>query len=65
MKCQEESWALKVESKGKVAGSLAAARFYVGGAHATLRAARRLLYLQYAATRGRQASWERIEMGGE
>ena len=33
------------------------------GAQATLRAARRRLYLQYGATGGRQASRERMEVG--
>ena len=36
-----------------------------GGAQATLRAARRLLYLQYEATGGRQASRDSIELGVE
>ena len=36
-----------------------------GGAQATLRAARRLLYLQYETTGGRQASRESMEVGVE
>ena len=39
--CLEESRALKEERKGKEAGSLAAARLWVGGAHAMRRAASR------------------------
>jgi len=36
-----------------------------GGAQATLRAARRVLYLQYEMTGGRQASRESLEVGVE
>jgi len=42
----EESWAPKEDREGKDGGSLAEAGFTFGGAHATLRAARRVLYLQ-------------------
>ena len=37
----------------------------IRGAHATLRAALRLLYLQYETTGGRQASQESMEVGVE
>ena len=46
LRCLEESWALKEDRKGKDCGSLAEAGLAFGGAQATLRAARRLLYLQ-------------------
>jgi len=46
VRCLEASLALKEERDGKDCGSLAEAGFASGGAQATLRAARRLLYLQ-------------------
>jgi len=46
VKCLEASWALKDEREGKHCGSPAEAGLAFGGAQATLRAARRLLYLQ-------------------
>ena len=65
MRCLDESWALKEEREGKDCGSLADAGLVYGGAQGTLRAARRLLYLQYDMTGGRQASPERIEVDVE
>jgi len=46
VRCGDESWALKAERETKDAGSLTEAGLLVGGAQATLRAAKRLLYLQ-------------------
>ena len=46
VRCQDESWALKEEREGKDSGRLAEAGLAYGGAHAILRAAKRLLYLQ-------------------
>ena len=46
MRCRDESWALKAEREGKEGGSLTEAGLAFWGAQATLRAARRLLYLQ-------------------
>ena len=46
VRCREESWALKTDREGKEGGRRAAAGLWVGGAQATLRAARRLRYLQ-------------------
>ena len=65
VRCLDESWALNDEREGKDGGSLAAAGFVYGGAQATLRAASRLRYLQYDTIGGRQASWDRIEVGVE
>jgi len=42
----DESWALGEEREGKDTGSLAETWLAYGGAHAILRAAKRLLYLQ-------------------
>ena len=39
-------WALEAGREGKDTGSLAAAVLFVGGTYATLKAARRFLYLQ-------------------
>ena len=44
--CLDESWALKEEREGKDSGSLAEPGSAYGGAQATLRAAKRLLYLK-------------------
>jgi len=65
VRCLDESWALNEEREGKDCGSLAEAGLAYGGAQATLRAARRLRYLQYETTGGRQASRESIEVGVE
>ena len=46
MRCLDESRALKEEREGKAWVSLAEAGLAYGGAQATLRAARHLLYLQ-------------------
>ena len=46
MRCLDESCALKEEWEGKDCRSLAETGLAFGGAQATLRAARRLLYLQ-------------------
>jgi len=50
---------------GKDCGTLAQAGLAYGGAQATLRAARRLLYLQYEMIGGRQASRESMDVGVE
>jgi len=42
----DESWALEEERQGKDCGSLAEAGLAYGGAQATLRAAKRLVYRQ-------------------
>jgi len=63
--CLEESWALKVAREGKDGGSQAEAGLAFGGVQVTLRAARRLLFLQYGMIEGRQASLDRIEVGVE
>ena len=65
MRCLDESWALKKEREGKDCGSLAEAGLALGATQATLRAARRLLYLLYDMTGGRQASRDRMEVGVE
>jgi len=65
VRCLDESWALNEEREGKDCGSLAEAGLVYGGAQATLRAARHLLYLQYETTGGRQVSQESIEVGIE
>ena len=65
VKSLPESGALNEEREGKVCGSLAEAGLAYGGAQATRRAARRLLYLRYETTRGRQASLESMEVGVE
>jgi len=65
VRCLDESWALNDEREGKDGGSLAAAGFAYGGAQATLRAVSCLRYLQYEPTGGRQASWDRMEVGVE
>jgi len=66
VRCLEKSWALNTKTQGKEWGSLAAAGLPVGGgAHAILNAASRILYLQYWATGGRQATLERIDVGVE
>ena len=46
VRCLDKSWALKEERQGKDCGSLAEAGLAYGGAQATLRAAKRLVYLQ-------------------
>jgi len=46
VRCLDASWAMQEERAGKDWGSLAEARLAYGGAQATLRAARRLLYRQ-------------------
>ena len=46
VRCLDESWAQKEEREGKDSGCLAGAGLAYGGAHPTLRAAKRLLYLQ-------------------
>ena len=46
VRCLFESWALNEEREGKDCGSLAVAGLVFGGAQETLRAARRLQYLQ-------------------
>jgi len=46
VRCLDESSALKEKREGKDWGSLAEAGSVFGGAQATMRAARRLLYLQ-------------------
>jgi len=65
VRCLDESWALKEKREGKDSGSLAEAGLAFGGAQATLRAARRLLYLRYEVMGGRQASRDRMEVGVE
>ena len=65
VRCLDESWALNEEREGKDCGSLADAGLAYGGAQATLRAARHLLYLQYEMTGGRQASRKSMEVGVE
>jgi len=65
VRCLEESWAPKTEREGKEWGSLAAAERVEGGAQAIRSAARRLLYVQYRAIGGRQASPERTDVGVE
>jgi len=65
VRCLDESWALNEEREGKECGSLPEAGLAYGGAQATLRAARRLLYLHYETTGGRQASRESMEVGVE
>jgi len=65
VRCLEESWALKEEREGKDSGSLAEAGLAYGGAHATLRAAKRLLLLKYEMIGGRHASPARMEVGVE
>jgi len=65
VRCLDESWALNDEREGKDGGSRAAAGFAYGGAQTTLRAVRRLRYLQYETTGGRQASRDRMEVGVE
>jgi len=62
MRCLDESWPLKEEREGKDSGSLTEAGLVFGGTQATLRAARRLLYLQYDMIGGRQAWRDRIEV---
>jgi len=65
VRCLDESWALNKETEGKDCGSLADAGLAYGGAHATLRAASCLRYLQYETTGGRQASRKSMEVGVE
>ena len=65
IRCLDESWALNEKTEGKDCGSLAEAGLAYGGAQATLRAAKRLLYLQYETIGGRQASRESMEVGVE
>ena len=50
---------------GKDGGSLAEAGLLVGGEQAILRAASRLLYLQWETMGGRHASQDRMEVGVE
>jgi len=57
--------ALKEDREGKDSGSRAEAGLAYGGEQATLRAARRRLYLQGETIGGRQASRARIEGGVE
>jgi len=65
VRCLDESWALKQEREGKDGGSLATAGLAYGGAQAILRAARRLLYLQYEMIGGRPALRATMEVGVE
>jgi len=44
-------------------GSLTGAGLFVGGVQAILRAAKRLLYLQWEIMGGREASRDRMEVG--
>jgi len=57
--------ALKEDREGKDCGSRAEAGLAYGGEQATLRAARRLLYLPWETIGWRQASRARMEMGVE
>jgi len=63
VRCLDESWAPQEEREGKDCGSLAQAGLADGGAQATLRAVKRLLYLQYEIIGGRQALRPRLEVG--
>jgi len=65
VRCQEASWARKEEREGKDCGDMAVAGLVLGGAQATVRAARRLLYQQYETRVGRQASRDWMEVGVE